>query len=301
MGIIGEKNLRLHKSTLALVQLKGGAGKTLLAVNLAALAARTHDWRVVVVDLDANAPLTGAVFGCYETAGTITQALERVERHEQVNDLPVYAENLGIYLLKGDIRGIPTSQIQLIPRLIWALKDSRITTSDGSRPVDFVLVDVPGENREINRAVLSGVDYVAMPAMVSAPDIAATSITLQLIASAQGRRSGKPVFLGIIPNRIARRGAIERAFLDVLLKSGKILPYIPSSDVLRGTLVRQSRSGQEGVIDFAPNSVITKRLSCLWEALNGYPASGTTYADEFREFIEIGDKTLSEKEACDGK
>jgi cellulose biosynthesis protein BcsQ len=299
MSIIGEKNLRLYKSALALVQLKGGAGKTLLAANLAALAARRHDWQVVVVDLDANAPLTGAVFGGYDTTGTITQALERVGRDERVDELPVYAETLGIYLLKGDIRGIPPAQIQLIPRLIWALKDSRITTPDGSRPVDFVLVDVPGENREINRAVLLGVDYVAMPTMVSAPDIAATSITLQLIASAQARRSGKPVFLGIIPNRIARRAAIERAFLAVLLKSGKILPYIPSSETLRGTLVRQSRQGGEGVIDFAPNSVISKRLSCLWEALNGYSASGTTYADEFSEYIGGVVEALPEKEARD--
>jgi cellulose biosynthesis protein BcsQ len=299
MAIIGEINLRLHKSALALVQLKGGAGKTLLVANLAALAARMHDWQVVVVDLDANAPLTGAVFGGYETAGTITQALERVEHQEPVVDLPVFAENLGIYLLKGDIRGIPAAQINLIPRLISALKESHITTPDGTRPVDIVLVDVPGENREINRAVLSGIDYVAMPAMVSAPDIAATSITLQLIASAQGRRGGKPVFLGIIPNRIARRGVIERAFLEVLLKSGKILPYIPSSDVLRGTLVRQSQKGGEGVIDFAPNSKISKRLFRLWEALNGFPGNGITYANEFSEYI--GEKDVREKEACDAK
>jgi MinD-like ATPase involved in chromosome partitioning or flagellar assembly len=291
------ESLRLKNRSLALVQLKGGVGKTLLAANLAGIAAARQNWTTVLLDLDANAPLTGAALGSQNGSGTIIEALARTAKGQPVDELLVYAPNLGVYLLKGDPRGIPSSMLGFLPQLIREIHGSYIATPDGSKPVEFVLVDPPGENREINLAVLSAVDAAATPVMVSSPDMAATGLTLQLIAAAQSKRGGSPAFLGLIPNRVSRRGSIERAFLDVILKSSKVLPYLPTSDVLRGTFVRRSRQGGETVIHFSPRSTSARRLVYLWEAMNGPPDQGALYAEEFCRYVQNGRTPHASKEA----
>lgn len=277
---------RLRRNSLAFVQLKGGAGKTTLLTNLAALAAKSG-WTTVVVDLDSNAPLTASVLGGYSRQGTVVEALERAGNGEQVDDLLVYAPNLGIHLLQGDLNGIPAGCLRWTAQLIQELKESFIATPQGTFPVDCVLIDTPGENRAVNAAVLSGVDFIAMPSMVSSPDVAATAVTLQLIAQAQAERAGQPVFLGLIPNRILRRGAIERAFLDVVLKGGKILPFTPASETLRATLSRRSAEGGEAAVLYAPRSPAVARLEALWRALNALERDYPAYAEDFCQYIGV--------------
>jgi chromosome partitioning protein len=291
------ESFRLKNRSLALVQLKGGVGKTLLAANLACIAAARHNWTCVLLDLDANAPLTGAALGSQEARGTIIDALARTDKGQPVDDLLVYAPNLGVYLLKGDPRGIPSSMLCFLPQLIHEIQGSYIAAPEGSKPVDFVLVDPPGENRETNLAVLSAVDAAATPVMISSPDMAATGLTLQLIAIAQSKRGGSPAFLGLIPNRVSRRGSIERAFLEVILNSNKVLPYLPTSDVLRGTFVRRSRQGGEAVIHFSPRSTLARRLVYLWESMNGPPNQGAVYAEEFCGYVQNGKTPHSSREA----
>jgi MinD-like ATPase involved in chromosome partitioning or flagellar assembly len=278
-------DFRLKDVSLSFIQLKGGVGKTLLIANLASIAAKLNGWTILLVDLDANAPLTGSVIGSYESNGTVCEALERVTHRKQVDDLLTFAPNMGFYLLKGDIRGIPADLIRWIPDLIHQLKQACVKTENGSKRVDCVLIDAPGENRNINTAILEGVDFVAMPLFISSPDLAAMSVTLQLISRMQSKRSGKPIFLGIIPNRISKKSAVDRLFLDVILKSGKILPYIPASDTVRGTFARQSRNGGEAVISFAPHSLASQRLILLWEALNQTENHDASYTDDFRQYL----------------
>jgi MinD-like ATPase involved in chromosome partitioning or flagellar assembly len=137
------ESLRLKKRSLALVQLKGGVGKTLLAANLACIAAARQNWTTVLLDLDANAPLTGVALGSQEARGTIIDALVRTAKGQPVDDLLVYVPNLGVYLLKGDPRGIPSSMLRFLPQLIHKIRGSYLATPKGSKPVDFVLVDPP--------------------------------------------------------------------------------------------------------------------------------------------------------------
>ncbi len=285
---------RLKGRSFAFIQLKGGTGKTILLINLGAIAAALYNWIIVLVDLDRNAPLTGAIFNDYTGADHVSVALERVSRQEQVDDLLTYVRSLGVYVLKGDIEGIPAGLTRWIPQLIQELRECHVQTEGGLRQVDCVLIDAPGENREMNAAILTGVDYVATPIILSSTDVAATSITIQQVTAAQERRGGWPVFLGLVPNRVARRGLIERAFLEVLLESGKLLPFIPTSDTLRGTLVRQSRKGQASVIGFSPRSSLSQRLVKLWEALNARTPMESVYAGEFCQYIGAGDLFTAE-------
>jgi chromosome partitioning protein len=287
---------RLKNKSLALLQLKGGVGKSVLAANLAAIAAAQAQWTTVLVDLDANAPLSAGALGSLEARGGIREALNRAAAGEQVDDLLTFAPSLGAYLLSGDIRGIPNEQLRCLADLIQELLQTYVETSQGARPVDFVLVDPPGQSREINAAVLAGVDAVAVPFVASSMDFAATTVTLQMVALQRSRRSGRPAFLGLIPNRVTRRGKVERAFLDVMLESGKLLPFIPNSENLRQTFLKQSRQGAETVIGFSPRSVLARRLVALWEALNDPEHHPGRYAEEFRSYLGLEELQPSGKD-----
>jgi chromosome partitioning protein len=56
----------MAKTVLSCVNLKGGVGKTALAVNLAAIAASKHDLKTLLIDLD---PQTNATFWCLGPEG----------------------------------------------------------------------------------------------------------------------------------------------------------------------------------------------------------------------------------------
>lgn len=278
---------RLKNTSLALVQLKGGVGKSVLAANLATIAAAHDGWTTVLVDLDANAPLTAGALGRHAPRGGIREALQRAARQEQVDDLLTFVPSLNAYLLSGDLRGIPAENLTALPALIAELRQTYVETAAGARPVDFVLVDPPGQSRDVNAAVLASVDAVAVPFVASTMDYAATTVTLQQVGLYQKRRSGRPTFLGLIPNRVTRRGTVERAFLDVILDSGKLLPFVPSSEVLRQTLLKQSRQGAETVIGYSPRSIVARRLVALWDALNDPECRAAQHAEEFRSYLGL--------------
>ena len=119
---------RLKNRSFAFIQLKGGTGKTHLLINLGAIAAHLYQWVIVLVDLDRNAPLTGAIFADYSQQDNVTVALDRVSRQEQVDDLLTFVPSLGLYILKGDIEGISATHTRWIPQLIQELGECQVQT-----------------------------------------------------------------------------------------------------------------------------------------------------------------------------
>lgn len=283
----------LKGKSLALVQFKGGTGKTTLTVNLAACAADIQKWRVAILDLDANAPLSASVLGKRQSSATILEALDRVSFGRAVDDLlvPAQALGLGVSLLPGDIRGIPAELIQFIPALIKELLAPR----PGKHAIDLLLIDPPGENKAVNLAVLRGVDTIAMPLAFSALDITAAQVTIGYIHLVQQERQGAPVFLGLIPNAVVRWGGLDRAvvgsqegnFITELIRSGKLLPFIPNSQFLRKTFVQQTSQGRVTVPGFAPGSAAASRLAALWAALSRETPQRRYYEQELRTFLGL--------------
>jgi cellulose biosynthesis protein BcsQ len=273
----------LRRSSLALVNFKGGAGKTVLAGNLASIAANVMDWNVCVVDLDASAPLTRLALGDVPLRATVREALGMAGRGEDIADVLRFAKNLGFWLLPGSVKGIISEDARHLPRLIQTLKGCRL----GDRPVDFIVVDTPGENKVINGAVMASVDFVAMPLALNATDMTATAVTISFVRQMQTKRGGSPIFLGMIPNRVQRRGTYEKAFLAQVLQANVILPYIPESNIIKGSYARSSRSGGEVPILFAPKAGATQRLVRLFCEMNNPEKKFAAYVEEIRDYLGL--------------
>ena len=286
---------QLHKKSLALVNFKGGAGKSTIVANLAATAARQFNWRVLILDLDASAPLTRLALDGQRGLPTVKDALGAMGRGEELVPYLQRADAMSSWLLPGSILEPSAEEIRNIPYLLHAALNAYFE----GRHIDLVLIDPPGESKTINGAILSSVDAVALPLALSSTDLAATKVTLQFIKHMQKERDGLPTFLGLIPNRVVRKGTYERIFLDTVLKSGKVLPYLPESNVIKGSFVRESSSGGRMPIHFAPKSAAAGQYIALLEALNAQNKDREAYTGALREYLGLEEEVAKEEVAAE--
>ncbi len=274
---------RLYRSSLALVNFKGGAGKTVLAGNIASIASRVYGWQVCVIDLDASAPLTKLALNDIPSHASVKQALTLAANGGDAAALLQFSNPLGFFLLPGSVKGVSSEEVRYLPALIQSLKAGKAAGTE----IDLVIVDTPGENKIINGAVMASVDHIAMPLALNATDMTATAVTISFVHQMQQKRDGLPVFLGMIPNRVQRRGTYEKAFLDQVLQAGVILPYIPESNIIKGSFSRSGRDGGEVPIYFAPKAAATQRLVHLLSEMNDPDSDTQAYVDDVRGYLGL--------------
>ncbi len=163
-------------SIIAIGNLKGGAGKTTLAVNVA--SALTADGAVVLVDADAQA--TSMAWG---EAGKLPMTLEA---------LP----------LADDSK-------RALAAWVSRLMELKLLAA-------FVVVDLPPNLGGVTMAALTVTDLFLVPVSPSGMDLRATEKALQLLRQArQVRRGEKPACL-LVPSRVDRRTAAGKEIEGVL-------------------------------------------------------------------------------------
>ena len=280
-------------SSLAFLQLKGGTGKSTLVASMAQCASSIEGWTTVIVDLDANSPITAAVLGDLQNSNTVIDALERVADGDQIDDLlvPAAAYGSNTYLLPSDVATIPSDLVELIPDLIEELKRTYV----GDTPVDFVLVDTPANIDDINIQVLAGIDYVAMPMSFSGADVSTAKRTVGFITYSQKKRPQTLEFNGFVPTMVRNNGSIDKIvvgdqsknFVTNLIESHMLLPFIPVSEHIRGTFLKSSKDGGVTPLSFAPRSAASDRLIALWEALRSKHPDRDLYEEELRKRVGL--------------
>lgn len=165
-------------AVIAFGALKGGVGKSTLAVNVAcALAGKLH---VALVDADSQ--------------GT---AVAWSERDETRTGLPV------------EVHALPATD-ETDPRR-WL--DAVIARRD---QVDVLVLDLPPQLGGIVRAALAVADLLVVPVTASGVDLASTARALELVREARDvRGDGRPRCL-LVPSRVDRRTAAGREIEGVL-------------------------------------------------------------------------------------
>jgi cellulose biosynthesis protein BcsQ len=260
---------------ITIAHIKGGVGKTTLTANLASIA-RSKGLRALVVDMDASSSFSSGVFGG-TSAENVTTSLERIRNGEAVDDLVEYSPSLGVWVLRGDVKRIyGTDDIDFVPDLIRELKKIYVYDKDGSlHPLDIVFVDSPGGSPQVTLASLISVEMVAVPMFFSDWDQFCLPLIGSLIKTARKTRTSidgreNPLFLGIIPNRVASQNSVQREILSGMKNEEKeiLLPFIPESNYLATTTLRSNTKGEMGVCNVAPkSSLVYRQFQKLWEVI----------------------------------
>jgi chromosome partitioning protein len=164
---------------IAVGNLKGGTGKSTIAVNVAcALAAMGH--ATVVIDADPQ--------------HTATQWMRRRALPARLHETPPLRDLEAAAAWMDDIHDIGAAQ-------------------------DFVVIDLPAVLGATLGAALLVADLVLIPAATSSLDLAATTRTLHRIAKAEDERSGTAIPSLVVPNRVEsgwfRDGGLRRMRMRV--------------------------------------------------------------------------------------
>jgi len=235
-------------TTIAVYSLKGGVGKTTLAVNLAWAAARLSSRRTLLWDLDAQAasswllgadgpgkwPASAAITGDVDPATLI-----RATAVERLSLLPADASLRHLDRLFHDL-----DKKKRLAKLATAL------ASD----YDRIVVDCPPGLTDTSDQVLRAADLVVVP-VIPAP---LSTRAFDAVAAHVSARKGTGTPLLPVFTMVDRRRALHRAALE----AQPDWPVIPMASAIESMTERRAPVGT-----YAPRTPAAAAIDVLWRAV----------------------------------
>ena len=238
--------------TIAIMNFKGGVGKTVTTINMAAELANRGK-RVVVIDADGQRNLSSFFGADTESGGTLYEVLTGEAE-------PYYGELLQETQVEG-VSILPAS-MKLIHADLSALKDGTINLMAVSELVatiaeddaaDYVLIDCPPSFSASTTAALAAADEVIIPLRLDAFSLAGMDELLYQIGEMRQvnprlKVAGVLVTMRFIANAEAQAEAALR----------KLLMPVFKQTIRRSVTVEQSTFIREPLRKMAPESAIAQ-------------------------------------------
>jgi pilus assembly protein CpaE len=172
-GVIGEPEIDLGK-VVTVFSTKGGAGKSVLAVNLAVVLARRSDKPVVLVDADLQFGDIAVMLGL-APQHTIVDAVGSLNRLDAglLQQYLLRHEPSGLFILPAPLEPSFAEQItaQEIMQIVAILRTF----------CSFVIIDTPAYFNEVVLAIIEESDEILLMAGMDIPNIKNVKIGLQTL------------------------------------------------------------------------------------------------------------------------
>lgn len=241
--------------TIAIMNNKGGVGKTVTAINLADILVREYRKRVVLVDCDGQMNLTRFFFPEFDPVlGGVTVADVLTGDHE-----PVWSDNLvevreGLDLLPGSPALYDLDLLAIRDGLgdTYALRRfCEAAAEDGE--TDFFILDCPPGYTLASVSALISADEVVVPMLVDGFSFAGMMDMKEQLASLQ--RSG-PKIAGVLVTQwhnseVVRQGEalVRELGVPVFKTAIRRTDKVPESTFDRQPIVRYS-PGSAAAVDY---------------------------------------------------
>lgn len=156
--------------TTAIVNLKGGVAKTTTAINMAAILAKDHEKRVLLIDADSQCNTT-EFFGAETAADTMATILRDAPLYDSPESIAILAiqptrfERL--YLIPGD-ESLMDLDLSAASQGTVDVNIMRSLVESVREHYDYVLIDCPPAFNAASAAALVAADDVIIPIKLDA-------------------------------------------------------------------------------------------------------------------------------------
>lgn len=205
--------------TTAVLNLKGGVAKTTTVVNMAAILARVHGKRVLVVDADSQANTTEFFGGVPAAACTFSDMLRRVD----IND-PIHSSNFrGVELLGADdsLMDLDLSKVEGGTVDVACLRKK---LKEVEPMYDFVFIDCPPAFNAASAAALLAADDVLIPMKLDAFSLRGMANLMRQIQNMKKVNPGLKL-AGLLPTMSYKSENIQEAIRQ--LQASKLHVFSP--------------------------------------------------------------------------
>lgn len=236
-------------AVIAVYSVKGGVGKTTLAVDMAWRSAVLSRHATLLWDLDPQGG-AGWLLGLADSAAASAASVFR--RDGKPADLVVPSCHPGLSVLQADesMRSLPATLARIGKRKRMA-RTAAALSADYSR----IIIDCPPAINEISEQVFAAADLLIVPLPPSPLSARALPMIQAEILAHHPRH---PPILPVLSMYDARR----KLHRDVLSGFAAGWPVIPMSSVIEQTAARRAPVGT-----FAPSSEVNARFQKLWDGI----------------------------------
>lgn len=235
-------------STIAIYSLKGGVGKTSLAVNLAWAASALSARRTLLWDLDPQAGasfILGAEKATHGAARSVFAKVVDPDRLVQRTDF----DRLDLLAADTSLRGLDRFLLDLGKKKRLA---KLIATLEGS--YDRIILDCPPGLTETSEQVMRAADIILVPVIPSPLSQRALDQVVAFIDRQSGRRAAiLPVHVMVDRRRSLHRAGVEHR---------PDWPVIPMASAVEQMAIEGSPVGA-----FAPRSPAAVATMVLWRGI----------------------------------
>ncbi|QWF77037.1 ParA family protein [Amycolatopsis sp. CA-230715] len=246
-------------STVAVLSLKGGVGKTSVVLGLASAAARSGV-RTLVVDLDPQCNATAALDPGPTTA-TLADVLASPRRSVLAAAITVSGWGDGVDVLVGaeetESLNDPDPGTRRLGRLANALHERHRIVDHGDEPYGLVLLDCPPSLGRLTRSALVAADAALMVTEPALFAVSGVQRAAEAVAAERAEHNDRLRTLGVVVNRVKPRskehdfrvGELRSEFGDLVLDP--VLPDRVAVQQAQGACAPIHRLRSAGARDLA--------------------------------------------------
>ena len=248
--------------TIAIVNLKGGVGKTTTALNMGALLADEHAQRVLLIDADSQYNLSMHM-RADRTGATLCSLFEGEQYYENLVR-ETYLRNVDIIPASLDLMEYDLSMLTGGKVNQYALRDLCAALSE-DEAYDYVLIDCPPSFSAACAAAIAAADEVIIPTTVGAYEQEGVKNLLRQI---DGMRRLNPALrvAGVLVT-MYRRGEICGQGVEYL--RGHLWVNVFDTAIWRSEKVCESAYASQPVLDWSPASWTSRTYRAFVEEYLG--------------------------------
>lgn len=234
--------------TICIMNLKGGVGKTVTAINLAAVLAAQHAKRVLLIDADHQGN-TSTFFRADQEGTTLREVLLGEAEPCWTESIQHTAyENLDILPSSMALAELDAAPKPEYAQCLWRLREFLLTIAEDDA-YDFAIIDMPPAFSLSARAALVAADEVIVPIKLDAFSIDGMAELLRQIASMRKVNPGLTLG-GLLITMWENVDVVTKP--EAILRSGAVPVF--STVIRRKYIVDESTHECQPLYQYSPRS-----------------------------------------------